>query len=53
MLAISTAIFHTVKSRTSFLPAFHVAINFNIFFAAIILAAAFWIRVKLRKIAIK
>lgn len=49
MLAISTAIFHTVESRTSFLPAFHVAINFNIVFTAIILAVAFWIRMKLRE----
>ena len=49
ILAISTAIFHTVEGRTSFLPAFHVAINFNIAFAAIILAAAFWVRIKLRK----
>ena len=47
MLALSTAIFHSAESTTSFLPAFHVVINFNIVFAAIILVFALWVRIKL------
>lgn len=50
ILAISTAIFHAVEKGSSFLPAFHSAIIFNIVFAAVILIAGIWIRLKLRKI---
>ncbi len=49
LLAISTAIFHSVEIQSSFLPAFHSAINFNIVFAAIILAIAIWVRMRLKK----
>jgi EmrB/QacA subfamily drug resistance transporter len=49
LLAISTAVFHSVEIRTSFLPAFHSAINFNIVFAAILLAVAIWVQVRLKK----
>jgi EmrB/QacA subfamily drug resistance transporter len=49
LLAVSTAVFHSVEIRTSFLPAFHSAINFNIVFAGIILVVAIWVRAKLKK----
>lgn len=49
LLAASTAVFHAAEVKTSFLPAFHKAINFNIAFAAIVLVAAIWIRIKLKK----
>ena len=49
LLAASTAVFHATELRTSFLPAFHSAINFNILFAAIVLLAAILIRIRLRK----
>ncbi|MFS8563656.1 MAG: hypothetical protein LVR00_04775 [Rhabdochlamydiaceae bacterium] len=44
LLAISTAIFHTVEIKTSFLPAFHRTIDFNIAFATLALIAAIWLR---------
>jgi EmrB/QacA subfamily drug resistance transporter len=49
LLAVSTVVFNAVEIKSSFLPAFHSAINFNILFAAILLAAAFWVRIKLKK----
>ncbi len=49
LLAASTAVFHSVEIRTSFLPAFHSAINFNIVFAAIVLLIAIWARLQLKK----
>ena len=49
LLAASTAVFHSVEARTSFLPAFHSMINFNILFAAMLLATAIWVRVTLKK----
>lgn len=49
LLAASAAVFHSVESRSSFLPAFHSAIDFNIAFAALILVGAIWLRVKLRR----
>jgi len=48
LLATSTAIFHSAEIRSSFLPAFHNAINFNIAFVAVMLAAAVWVRIKLK-----
>jgi hypothetical protein len=48
LLAASTAVFNAVEIKSSFLPAFHSAINFNIAFAAIILAIGIWIRLKLK-----
>ncbi len=48
LLATSTAVFHAVEVQTSFLPAFHSAIDFNIGFATIILIGAIWLRVKLK-----
>jgi EmrB/QacA subfamily drug resistance transporter len=39
-LAISTAIFHAIETRSSFLPAFYGAVYFNIIFAVTILALA-------------
>jgi EmrB/QacA subfamily drug resistance transporter len=47
LLAASTAVFQSVESRSSFLPAFHSAITFNIVFAAIIFAAALSVYIKL------
>jgi EmrB/QacA subfamily drug resistance transporter len=49
LLAVSIAIFHSVESRSSFLPAFHSAINFNIAFAALILLSAIGIYINLKK----
>ncbi len=49
LLAASTVVFHAVESRSSFLPAFQSAITFNIAFALLILAAATWIYIKIRK----
>lgn len=49
ILAISTAIFHSVEVKSSFLPAFHSAINFNIVFAAVVLSMAIWIRIRLKR----
>jgi len=49
LLATSTAIFHFIETRTSFLPAFHGAINFNIAFTTLILICAIWVYSKLRE----
>ena len=49
LLAASTAVFHSKEIHTSFLPAFHSAIDFNIAFAAIVLLGAIWTRVQLQK----
>ena len=49
ILAISTAIFHSVELQTSFLPAFHRMIDFNIVFAALILMVAVFVRSRVRK----
>ncbi len=49
LLAVSTAIFHSVEIKTSFLPAFHSAINFNIVFATILLLVSIYIRIQLKK----
>lgn len=46
MLAISTAIFHSIETQGSFLTAFHGTVNFNIAFAAAILAGAIWLQIK-------
>ena len=50
LLATSTAVFHAIETTTSFLPAFHGAIDFNIAFALVILLLAIWVYVKLQKI---
>lgn len=47
LLAISTAVFHSVETQTSFLPAFHSAIHVNIIFAALILIFGIWVRLKI------
>jgi EmrB/QacA subfamily drug resistance transporter len=47
MLAGSTAVFHSVEIRSSFLPAFHSAVTFNIIFAGILLLIAIWTRMRL------
>lgn len=49
MLATSTAVFHSVEVKTSFLPAFHSAINFNIAFAAVVLIGAIWARSMMKR----
>lgn len=49
LLAASTAIFHATEVRTSFLPAFHRAIDFNIAFAAIVFLGAIWVRIRLKR----
>lgn len=51
LLAVSTAVFHSVEMRYSFLPAFHSAINVNIVFALIVLTAAIWVRQKIERSA--
>jgi len=47
LLAASTAVFHAVQVRTSFLPAFHAAIDFNIACALLVLIGAIWTRLRL------
>jgi len=47
LLATSAAVFHSVEMHSSFLPAFHGAVNFNIAFAAVILAVAIWVRLRI------
>ena len=49
LLAASTAVFHSVDAQSSFLPAFHSTIDFNIIFAVLILTAALVVYVKLKK----
>jgi len=49
LLAASTAVFHRTEVHTSFLPAFHSAIDFNIVFAAIVFFGACWVRIWLKK----
>ncbi len=49
LLATSTAVFNQEEARTSFLPAFHNTINFNIAFAALLVAAAIWVRLLLKR----
>jgi len=49
LLAASTAVFHRVEIGSSFLPAFHSTIDFNILFAALVFLAAIWVRVRLQK----
>lgn len=48
LLAASTAVFHAVQVRTSFLPAFHAVIDFNIGFAGLVLVGAIWARMQLK-----
>lgn len=49
LLAASAAVFHRTEVKTSFLPAFHSAIDFNIMFAALVLLGAIWVRIRLKK----
>ncbi len=49
LLAASTAVFHSVEIRSSFLPAFHSAVTFNLIFAAILLLTAVWTRLRLQR----
>ncbi|HEY5234891.1 MAG TPA: MFS transporter, partial [Rhabdochlamydiaceae bacterium] len=51
LLAASTAVFHTAEVGSSFLPAFHSTINFNIVFGILIFIAGIWVRAKLKKAA--
>jgi formate/nitrite transporter FocA (FNT family) len=48
LLALSTAIFHSVELTQPFLPAFHSAINCNILFAALVFIAAVMVRMRLK-----
>lgn len=48
ILAASSAVFHTIELKSSFLPAFHSVINFNIAFAAIALLGTCWVRLKIK-----
>ena len=48
LLAGSAAVFHAKESHSTFLEAFHSAINLNIAFAALILIIAIWVRMKLK-----
>lgn len=43
LLALSTAVFHAQEMRSSFLPAFHRAIDLNIVFVTIVLLSAIWV----------
>lgn len=47
ILAISSAIFYSVQIKSTFLPAFHAAVDFNIALATVILMGAVWTRRKL------
>lgn len=47
LLAASTAVFHSVEEKTSFLPAFHSTIDFNIAFASLVFLGACVIRLRL------
>lgn len=47
LLASSTAVFHAIAIKTSFLPAFHGTIDFNMAFAALVFLAAVWTRMRL------
>lgn len=49
LLAASTAVFHAIEVNSSFLPAFHRAIDFNIAFAALVLLGAIWTRIQIKK----
>ncbi len=49
ILAISSAIFHAVEMKSSFLPAFHSAITFIALFSAAVLLVTIWFRVRLAK----
>ncbi|MBP9842251.1 MAG: MFS transporter, partial [Simkaniaceae bacterium] len=49
LLAISTAVFHASELRSSFLPAFHTTVYFNIGFGAFILMAAIFLRLHLKR----
>lgn len=49
LLAASTAVFHSAEAGSSFLPAFHSTINFNIVFGILIFSAGIWVRAKLKK----
>lgn len=42
LLAASTAVFHAVEKGSSFLPAFHRMVDFNIGFAALVLLGAYF-----------
>ena len=52
LLAISTVVFHFVEKKTSFLPAFHRAIDVNIAFATLVFVGALWTCVKLKNKAV-
>jgi MFS family permease len=47
LLAISTVIFHMQKTR--FLPSFKVVIGFNLLFLLVVILAAIWVRLRVRK----
>lgn len=49
LLATSTAVFHAIENHSSFLPAYHGAIVFNIAFALIVLLLAIWVYVKISR----
>jgi EmrB/QacA subfamily drug resistance transporter len=49
LLASSTAVFHAKVTQTSFLPAFHSTIDFNIAFAGLVLLGTIWTWARLRK----
>lgn len=49
ILAASTAVFQSVEVHSSFLPAFHRVIDFNIAFVGLIAIWAIWTRIKLKQ----
>jgi len=49
LLATSTAVFHAIETSSSFLPAFHATVTFNIAFGALLLISAIWARLKLQR----
>ena len=49
LLASSTAVFHAAQTDQEFLLPFHKVIDFNILFAALILSASIWIRIRIAK----
>lgn len=49
LLASSTAVFHAAQIDHAFLLPFHRVIDFNILFAALILFASIWVRMRIKK----
>jgi len=49
LLSGGSAVFDSVEKKSSFLPAFHASMYFNFIATAVVLAAAIWVMVSMRK----